>query len=306
MVFADPKTKEEIGRMIVDVATYEIVSPVPPAEGLEGSAVWSLYGSIPQKDRLDRISRWETDDRLVESLKELGKRAKIDLRSKLSDSKLQKLEDILMKASSKQPFVKKSNNPDGGIQDFQPIRWPPPAKIITLTLHGQENGCWCAVATGQMLLRHHHYFYEQNDIAVAMGTVPPAPATWTNACGTFNAGQVTGYESLSRNYLDAMYDDSPTWSKAQSEIDQDRPLKSGIQRHARACSGYQLLAFVYWRDLYIQVLKYLYIYDPWPPNVNNGFCNAQGGSEYWEDWDAVTHTNYIYLWPCTGTMVCQD
>ena len=33
------------------------------------------------------------------------------------------------------------------------------------------------------------------------------------------------------------------------------------------------------------------IYDPWPWNAN--IC--QGGNIVWEDWDSVTHTNFIYV-----------
>lgn len=290
-VLVEPKTKEEI-RVIMDVATYGLVPLIFAEEGQLGLATWSLYGSIPEKEKVDRISRWQDDNRLLEFLKEKAKQARIDLREKLSDQELQKLRSFFQK-------------------ELSIAIWPPPPKIITLNLNGQEDPDWCACATGQMILRHHHYYYEQNDIAQAMGTIPPAPSPPPfYPRGTTYGGFMSGMESLSRNYLKAAKDDTPTWAETVSEIDQGRPLMSCIPHHARACAGYtSKLKIMYPIDNYgmlFHVLKFLYIYDPWPPNANNSFCNPQGGSEYWEDWDATTYWSFVYLRPCAGTMICQE
>jgi hypothetical protein len=48
-----------------------------------------------------------------------------------------------------------------------------------------------------------------------------------------------------------------------------------IEGHARCCRG--------WKDI---GGNYLYINDPWPMLI---------GDIYWEDWDDILHTNYIYV-----------
>ena len=75
-------------------------------------------------------------------------------------------------------------------------------------------------------------------------------------------------------------DESPTYGDAVSEINNYRPLKSGITGHARVCRGY------YNYDYGTGVDNLLYINDPAPLNQ---------GTTYWEDWDDVLHTNYIYV-----------
>lgn len=275
VVLADPKTKEEVGRIIVDVASYVVVPEVFPEEDTLGIAIWSMYASIPQKDRRDRISRWEEDDRLMEPLKKEAAKRKIDIRKKLSDKELLTIEEALKKGL--------------GLS----------YKKIDLTLHGQQHCVWCAVATGQMLLKYHNYYYEQNSIVAAMGTV------WhKDDClgGTSYGGFMAGMKSLSRNYLDAVKDNWPTWSEVKSEIDENQPFMSCVPGHARACSGYSRFV-VLWKFL---VRRNVYIYDPWPPNSNNRFCNPQGGAEYWEDWDATTYWPFVYIRPCKGTMICQE
>lgn len=146
-------------------------------------------------------------------------------------------------------------------------------------LYSQQTNVWCAVATGQMILDFYRYNFDQAAIAAAMGT---------DASGTSFSGQEMGYESLSNGCLDAGHDFSADWSEAKSEIDANRPVKSGISGHARACAG--------WKRQNISLIgvppkRWLQIYDPWPWNAD--IC--QGGAVYWEDWNAVTHTNFCYV-----------
>jgi hypothetical protein len=146
-------------------------------------------------------------------------------------------------------------------------------------LYAQQTNVYCAVATGQMILDFYRYNFDQDAIATAMGT---------DSGGTSWAGQETGYKSLSNGCLDAFHDYSADWAEAKAEIDANRPVKSGISGHARACAG--------WKRQNIFLIgaapkRWLQIYDPWPWNAD--IC--AGGAVYWEDWDAVTHTNFCYV-----------
>jgi hypothetical protein len=146
-------------------------------------------------------------------------------------------------------------------------------------LYAQQTNVYCAVATGQMILDFHRWPYTQDQIATAMET---------GAGGTSHAGQIAGYQALSNNAFVATYDDTADWSEAKAEIDQNRPVKSGIPGHARACSGWKRQNIFSVRQ---PAKRWLQIYDPWPWNAD--LC--QGGAVVWEDWDAVTHTNFVYV-----------
>jgi hypothetical protein len=146
-------------------------------------------------------------------------------------------------------------------------------------LYAQQTDVYCAVATGQMILDFYRFNYDQTVIATAMGT---------GAGGTSFAGQETGYKNLSNGCLTASHDFSADWSEAKLEIDANRPLKSGIAGHARACTG--------WKRMNISIIgkppaSWLQIHDPWPWNAN--ICS--GGAVYWENWNAVNHTNFCYV-----------
>ncbi len=144
------------------------------------------------------------------------------------------------------------------------------------SLHAQQVNDYCAVATCQMILCYYRYYYAQDDIA------PPCGYSAGSGCP---ADQSPGYESLSCSHLDATFDASPTWQKARDQIDLRRPFKSGVPGHARACAGYSRTV-----SLLGGTQEKLYIYDPWPWNADF----ALGGAVVWEDWGAITHTNYVY------------
>jgi hypothetical protein len=146
-------------------------------------------------------------------------------------------------------------------------------------LHAQQTNVYCAVATGQMILDFYRYNFTQDQVAAAMGT---------GASGTSNAGQADGYKKLSNYCLDAIIDETANWTEAKAEIDANRPLKSGISGHARACFGWKR------QNLILPGKpqgRWLYIVDPWPWNAD--IC--KGGAIYWEDWYAINHTNFIYV-----------
>jgi hypothetical protein len=140
-------------------------------------------------------------------------------------------------------------------------------------LQGQQVNDYCAVATCQMILCYYRYYYTQDQIA---------PALNYSSGGGCPPDQSIGYEQLTCNHLDATFDSSPTFSEAKDQIDALHPFKSGVPSHARACAGY-------YRNLLTGVNR-LYIYDPSPWNANYKLA----GSIKWEDWNAITHTNYVF------------
>ncbi len=256
------------GRTIIDVSDGLPVVNLG-ADEAEGSTAYSYYGAVVAPTEKKRRRRWSQHEEELEILKriapplvEVEGRIDVDARIELYDSLVREFPYVIFPLSSQK------------VVRFGPRCSPHEC----FELYAQQTNVYCAVATGQMILDFYRWYFTQDQIAAAMGTGPG---------GTDNTGQVAGYESLSDNGLDATYDTSAAWSEAKLEIDANRPVKSGIPGHARAAAGWMKtwswIAFGY--DLSLK------IYDPWPWNAN--IC--AGGAVVWEDWDAVTHTNFIYV-----------
>ena len=141
-----------------------------------------------------------------------------------------------------------------------------------LKLRGQQTKVYCAVATAQMILEHLlRKELTQKEIALAMKT---------GQQGTTNSNQIRGYGKLTGGESEAIKDFTASFDEARGEIAANRPLKSGVPGHARAVAGVRIEGDTKW----------LYVYDPWP---------AGEGDIYYEDWNAIRHTNYIYVRPAS-------
>ena len=248
--------------LIFDVADFSLIPEKPPRVQVEGAYAWSFYGSLSENVRKLSLRRYEQFNKWrLEVPESLRKQIKA--------------------ARTLAPFAEK-------------IKWPfkktitkelqfcthydsnEPRSHHCVVLHAQQKNDYCAVATCQMILCYYRYYYSQDQIAPALNYAP----------GGCPSDQSPGYEQLSCNHLDATYDTSPTWEKARDQIDALHPMKSGISRHARACAGYSYVSWIFGGISE----KKLYIYDPWPWNADYKL----GGAVYWEDWDLITHTNYVF------------
>lgn len=138
-----------------------------------------------------------------------------------------------------------------------------------LILIGQQTEIFCAAASVQMILKQHGIDKTQDEVAAAMNTGPHGadPADQEKAI------------SILTDKLEGELDLTASLDVGKSEIRQHRPFKTAIPGHARACGGFKVEE---------GGRNSLYIYDPYPPNQ---------GDIYYEDWDAVTHTNNIYIRP---------
>ena len=263
--FDDPK----LGRkgLIVDVSDLSVVERFGSDE-LEGETAYSFYHEVVEPQAEERLRRYDLADRELEAARSVDEKI-------LADSfTVRELPEIRKALLPTVDLIALQ------IYSSRVIRYAPrctPHECFAL--YAQQTNVFCAVATGQMILDFYRYYYTQNQIAAAMNT---------GAGGTSNPDQVDGYHSLTHNCMVAIFDGSADWAEAKAEIDANRPLKSGIPGHARACAG--------WMRQNIFLIgqapkRWLRIYDPWPWNAD--ICN--GGNIVWEDWDTVNHTNFIYL-----------
>jgi hypothetical protein len=237
------------------------------ADELEGQTAWSVLDAVSPRRVEENVTLWDLRDRERDAAQK--ETPKLFARGYTTEETIKLKETLLVPSPYLYlPFI-----------SSRVLRFAPrcSAHQPCFELYAQQTDVYCAVATGQMILDFYRYHYDQDDIAAAMGT---------GAGGTSNTGQVAGYESLSNNCLDATYDGTADWTEAKTEIDANRPVKSGVPGHARACAGWKR------QNIWLvgqQPQRWLRIYDPWPWNAD--ICD--GGAVYWEDWDAVTHTNFI-------------
>lgn len=261
----DPKKGRQ--SLIFDVSDMGMVERYGSDE-LEGRTAYSFYQEIVEPQVDERLHRYELADRELDAAQAVDE--KILARS-LTARQLPAIKKAILPVSDLViiPFY-----------SSRTIRYAPrctPHECFAL--YAQQTDVYCAVATGQMILDFYRYYYSQVQIAAAMNT---------GAGGTTNSNQVDGYHSLTHNCMVATFDGTADWAEAKAEIDANRPLKSGIPGHARACAGWmrQNIFFIGQPPK-----RWLRIYDPWPWNAD--ICS--GGKIVWEDWDTVTHTNFIYL-----------
>ncbi|MEA2035286.1 MAG: hypothetical protein U9N40_07365 [Euryarchaeota archaeon] len=144
-------------------------------------------------------------------------------------------------------------------------------------LVAQPNRFWCCVASGKMIAE---WFSSSHTLDYIAGEMDAGTAQ--NPKGATTPGELDYYEDsptgLNRNVQ--YYNDAGlvTWNRAYDHIQtKSDPLTSSVPAHERVCAGW---------GQYTSGEQYLYIFDPGPINV---------GSTYWENWDSVTHTEYILV-----------
>ncbi|HEX5760621.1 MAG TPA: C39 family peptidase [Thermoanaerobaculia bacterium] len=253
--------------LIFDAADFSLVRRFG-ADELEGQAAYSFYQEValPRAER--NLRRFEAEDR---ELEEVRRRDGDLLTAALAEVDLARVRRALA------PELRFEFLP---LYSSRVLKYGPRCNPHDcFMLYAQQTNVYCAVATGQMILDFYRWPYTQDEIAAAMGTGPG---------GTGNAGQEAGYESLTRKCMEATYDTSAQWAEAKAEIDANRPVKSGVPNHARACAGWKRQNFSLTGT---EPKRWLRIYDPWP--WNEDLC--QGGKVVWEEWDSIEHTNFIYV-----------
>lgn len=251
-------------QVIYDVSSLTRVPLQPQRADSEGFHAWSYYDALSDAERKKRLARFKKVDAERGGLSDKLRRDMVAARSLTAVAA--KLELAYRRHVTKL------------LQFCTHYGHTHARSHHCFVLHGQQVNDYCAVATCQMILCYYRYYYTQDQIAPSLGY---------NAGGGCPPDQSPGYESLTCNHLAASFDSAPTWEKGRDQIDLLRPFKSGVPGHARAVAGYSYVRWLWGAGLED---KKLYVYDPWPWNADY----AQGGTVTWEDWDSITHTNYVY------------
>ena len=141
--------------------------------------------------------------------------------------------------------------------------------VLGVPLYGQTNGVRCCVASAQMIAKWYFVTHTQDHIAGVMGCGSSSGCSPSQELLYYKGARPDGLGKAG-SYTDG----SPTFGKARTEIGHARPLRSGVLGHCRVCIGYGTDP------------NQLRINDPWPLNQ---------GDAYWENWNAVTHVDDIYV-----------
>jgi len=253
----------KIETLLMDVGDFTEISREPgrPREFL-GQVPYSLLNAIPEEQEKKGQQVWEKINRKVEDVfkeereldpKRLSKLAPVD-RLAVLKKEIFKLE--LFKIFNERVLDFCCHT--GSCMDHE-----------CFCLHPQENNVHCARAAAQMMLCYWRYCYSQHEIAQAYGV--------NDNVGTPVAAVVPGLESLTNQCFDATLHWTVNWSTYNNEISKRRPLMSCVPGHARACAGTKQ-----WNIWIINTPRprYLYIFDPWPPNT---------GAIYWENFNTTTY-----------------
>ena len=251
--------------VIFDVSSFEIIPAKPEKENTEGAYAWSFLDSIDKRAKAAKIKRY---NKAAEIVREVFKRE--------YGSNIYTINDLYV-AGNLAKLVFKTRN-EKKLQFCTHYSHDEVGSHHCFLLHAQQVNDYCSVATAQMILCYYRYYYSQDEIAPALGY----------SAGGCPADVSAGYEALSNNHLKATFDTSATWNEARDQINLLQPMKSGISRHARAVAGYSSNLFTVLGSSTAD--KKLYVYDPWPWNADL----KAGGDIYWEDWDSINHTNFVY------------
>lgn len=253
--------------VIFDISDFSIIPNKPENENLEGAFSWSFLDSIDRQSAAERKKKYLASTELTKKV----------FAGEFGSDKIYQLTDIRKVIDISQLVIKTRIEKE--LQFCTHYRHDEQGSHHCFILHAQEVNDYCSVATAQMILCYYRYYYSQDQIAPSLGYSPGG------GCPTDVSA---GYEALSNNHIQATFDSSATWTEARNQIDQLHPMKSGISGHARAAAGYSRNIFAILGSANSD--EKLLIYDPWPWNADL----KAGGDVYWEDWDSINHTNFVY------------
>lgn len=249
--------------LLMDVGDFTQipVKPGPEREEL-GQVPYSLLDKVPEKQEKAGPKTWDKVNHEVENLFKKEKKLEPARMYRLAPKeRLEVIDKIVVKTKLIKLYTERVLDfccHTGGCRDHE-----------CFCLHPQENSVHCARASAQMMLCYWRYCYSQHEIAQAFG----APDNQ----GTSPTAIVPGLESLTNNCFDATRHGVADWATSENEIKQRRPFMSCTWGHARACAGTKK-----WNIWIVNQPqpRYLYIFDPWPPNT---------GAIYYENFNT---TNY--------------
>jgi hypothetical protein len=205
MTVVKDKTTGDEHRIFVDVYTLEVVPDEPATETKRG--IWSIYEQRLKNGIDNNLKNWQESDNLTKSIEQAATSVGINISAPIAEDKMEKLSDDIV------------------------ITTTATTKTLNVPLYGGEKTYYCGPATAKMIAAYYGVSHTQDYIYGVMGGVAPN--------GVTNSQQYTYYVSsqgLAKTH--SIKDTTPTFGEVVTEINNNRPFKSGLSDHARACVGY--------------------------------------------------------------------
>lgn len=236
MTIVKDRTTGEEYRIFVDAYTLEEVQDKPATETELG--VWSMYDQILKNGKDNNLKKWQESDQFTKFIEQEATDREINISVPIIEEKMTKLSD------------------DAAIKGIIT------SKTIYVPLYGQENDYYCAPASAKMIAAYYYVSHSQDYIYGMMGP------TYGSGGTVYASNQLQYYTSTNGlNKPSSVYTTSSlTFNNAVSEINSNKPFKSGVSGHARVCKGYSY-------DIYGG--QYLKLNNPWP--VGSGNANYVEG-----------------------------
>lgn len=261
-------SRRETKTLLMDVGDFTEIPPMPVVEiDHSGQFPYSLLNKIPEEQEKGGQKIWDKVNQELEGLFRKEKRLEPERMYKLRlVDRLEVIDRVIIKPQLIKLYTERILDfcsHTGGCRDHE-----------CFCLHPQENNVHCTRASSQMVLCYWRYSYSQHEIAQAFGVNDNQGTPWGSVA--------PGLNSLTSNCFDATLNYSVNWSACVDEIENRRPFLSDNGGHTRACAGTKQ-----WN---IRIIgqpqpRWLYIFDPWPPNT---------GAIYWENFNTAN-----YAWICT-------
>lgn len=210
MTIVKDKTTGDEHRIFVDVYTLDVVPDEPATETKRG--IWSIYEQRLKNGIDKNLDDWQESDDLTISIEQKATSMEINISTPITEEQIEKLSDNIMVTATTAT-----------------------TKTLNVPLYGQETSYYCAAATGQMIAKYYGVSYTQNHIYGVMGGVAPDGCTLNGQLYFYKLAQSSGVLGKSGSLLKTS---GFTFDDAVSEINNNRPFKSGTGSHARACVGY--------------------------------------------------------------------
>src|SRR5690606_25663425 len=167
--------------------------------------IWSIY-EHRLKNGIDKnLKNWQESDDLTKSIEQKATNMEVNISTPITEEQIEKLSDNIMVTAT--------------------------TKTLNVPLYGQETSYYCGPASAQMIAKYYGVSHTQNYIYGVMGGVAPN--------GLSVSKQFTYYISSQGLYkTNSLKDYDLTFGEVITEINNNRPFKSGTVSHARACVGY--------------------------------------------------------------------
>ena len=203
MTVVKDKTTGDEYRIFVDVHTLDVVPDEPATETKRG--IWSIYEQRLKNGIDENLKNWQESDNLTKSVEYKAANLEINMSTPITEENMEKLSSNVVTTAT--------------------------TNTLNVPLYGGEKTYYCGPATAQMIAKYYGVSHTQDYIYGIMGATAPQGTTVNHQFTYYTSSQGLAKTHSAKDY--DLY-----FGEVVTEINNNRPIKSGVSGHARACVGY--------------------------------------------------------------------